>query len=175
MSIKVKGFTLIELIIVIVILGILAVTAAPKFLDLTSDARASVVIATGAAFESGVDLAYQKGLIHGGGGVVDDLQLFGDDASGQIDINQFGYPAQQWPNPEADPRLNNANDCMAVWRTLLEDAPTVSTSNNVDTSDYQATYIAPDQCRFFYNDTPNMSIYYDSRNGDVTVDSDFSN
>ena len=33
------GFTLIELVIVIVILGILAVTAAPKFLNLQGDAR----------------------------------------------------------------------------------------------------------------------------------------
>lgn len=172
---KVKGFTLIELIIVIVILGILAVTAAPKFLDLTSDAKASVVIATGAALESGVNLAYQKGLIRGGVSIVDDLQLYGDDASGRIDLNRFGYPAQQWATPEVDPRLNNTNDCMAVWRTLLEDAPTVSTSNDVNNSDYQVTYIAPDQCRFFYNDTPNMSIYYDSRNGDVTVDSDYNN
>ena len=32
--VKQEGFTLIELIVVIVILGILAVTAAPKFIDL---------------------------------------------------------------------------------------------------------------------------------------------
>ena len=37
------GFTLIELIIVIVILGILAVTAAPKFINLQGDARTSTV------------------------------------------------------------------------------------------------------------------------------------
>ena len=36
---KVKGFTLIELIIVIVLLGILSATAAPRFLNLQSDAR----------------------------------------------------------------------------------------------------------------------------------------
>jgi len=37
-----SGFTLVELVIVIVILGILSVIAAPKFINLKSDAHRSV-------------------------------------------------------------------------------------------------------------------------------------
>lgn len=60
-----QGFTLIELIIVIVILGILAVTASPKFLDIQSDARASTLEGVEASLKGAVNIAYSKALIQG--------------------------------------------------------------------------------------------------------------
>ena len=46
------GFTLIELVIVIIILGILAVTAMPKFINFSSDAHQAVLISAKASIKS---------------------------------------------------------------------------------------------------------------------------
>lgn len=62
---KNQGFTLVELVIVIVILGILAITAAPKFLNLSGDAKASTLKALKGSIESANALVYSKALLQG--------------------------------------------------------------------------------------------------------------
>ena len=58
MLIKQKGFTLIELVVVIVILGILAATALPKFVDLSGDARTAAVQGFAGAINGGNSINY---------------------------------------------------------------------------------------------------------------------
>lgn len=59
------GFTLIELVVVIVILGILAVTAAPRFLNLQGDARHSALTGLEGAMKGAAGIVYGKAAIQG--------------------------------------------------------------------------------------------------------------
>jgi MSHA pilin protein MshA len=59
------GFTLIELVVVIVILGILAVTAAPRFLNLQNDARTASLQGLKGAIDGAAGITFGKAAVEG--------------------------------------------------------------------------------------------------------------
>jgi len=79
-----SGFTLIELIIVIVILGLLSVTAAPKFINIQDDAVKSVLKGIDGSLNSAMPLVFGKAL----------MENYDKEESAEVDgIDiRYGYP-----------------------------------------------------------------------------------
>lgn len=58
-----KGFTLIEIIAVLVVLGVLAAVAVPKYIDLQNDAKKKAAVGFVAAAQSAISMGYASNLL----------------------------------------------------------------------------------------------------------------
>src|SRR5688572_16257020 len=81
---NVKGFTLIELVLVIVIIGVLAAVAVPTFVNLTEDARRASVQAALGEMRAAVSMSYARRAANG-------TATF--NTPGELDGNTCGGPA----------------------------------------------------------------------------------
>lgn len=91
-----KGFTLIELIMIIVILGILVVTALPKYYSLKEEAQRATASGVTASLSSAISALYSRGLLYNTSynltDVVNQAQISGVPTSGVV--NQMMFTAK---------------------------------------------------------------------------------
>lgn len=151
---KQNGFTLIELVVVIIILGILAVTAAPKFINLQSDARKSTLQGMKGTIQAANSLVFAKAALVGkeksGNTTVDinDTTVTTDDVAisyGYLQATEtaFERALEAEFDAKADPQTGTAD-----W--IIEESGTPGTDGQVviyqrdapnDSSTCQLTYV----------------------------------
>ncbi|QYJ75861.1 MULTISPECIES: pilin [Shewanella] len=115
MKAKQQGFSLIELVIVIVILGLLAATAIPRFLNITDEAEAASVDAVSGGLVTAVSFVRAQWEIDGRNN--DYVLLDGS----QIGLDKrFGYPTGD--NNVSATDMTDAT-CQQVFNLILQSTP----------------------------------------------------
>lgn len=138
---KQRGFTLIELIAVVVILGFLAATALPKFMNATDEARDATIEGVAGGIASAVGLVRaewelnNRSLTHdiGGAGSANAAKVIMDTTT--IWVNELGYPFTAGLTTPTSLAVTAAR-CELTFDNILQNAPTSTTLSSEIKSHY---------------------------------------
>ncbi|WP_058020657.1 type II secretion system protein [Pseudohongiella spirulinae] len=121
-----KGFTIIELVVVILLLGILAATALPRFLDVTDEAHEAVVDGLAGGLTTGAAL-FRATWVAQGQSVTEDVDGFG---LGTLFANSNGYPVGLEVSADMD-----ADSCLEIYNGVLQSGRPLAASVTVAFAD----------------------------------------
>lgn len=130
MKVKQQGFSLIELVIVIVILGLLAATAIPRFLNVTDDAEDASVDGVAGGLATAVSFVRAQWEVDGRR----NTSVVLDGTTISLD-SRFGFPTG---TTNTSATAMNTTRCQEVFDSVLQNAPR-NVLVNQDASDVRYT------------------------------------